>query len=56
METLLHSCAEVREPIKLFEMVSGVGLGIRVLYGRPCARSERGGLVLFGLIGLNGVF
>jgi len=32
METLLHSCAEVREPIELsFGMVSDVGPGIYVL-------------------------
>jgi len=56
MGTSLHSCAEVRELIKLFfGMVSRVGLGIRVLDGRQRVPRERG-LGLFGPIGLNGAF
>jgi len=40
MRTLLHSCAEVREPIDLsFGVVSAVGSGIGVLdRGRRAAR------------------
>jgi len=57
MGTLLHICAEVHEPIELsFGLVSGVGLGIRVLDGRPRAPREREVLGFYGPIGLNGVF
>jgi len=45
MGTLLHSCAEVREPIELsFGVVSGIGSGIHILDG--CARVKRKGLIL----------
>jgi len=48
MGTLLHSCAEVREPIELsFSVVSGVGPGIDVLYGVHVAQGER---VNFGVV------
>jgi len=41
----MHNCAEVHEPIKLsFEMVSRVGLGIRVLDGDSGAPRGRGGV------------
>jgi len=43
METLLHTCAKVREPIQLlFGVVSGVSLGILVLGGGPGAPRGRG--------------
>jgi len=43
MGPLLHSCAEVREPIELsFGMVSGVDPGIDVLGGGPRASRRRG--------------
>ena len=42
--TLLHSCAEVCEPIKLlFGVVSGVGRGMGVLDGGPHDPSGRCG-------------
>ena len=38
---LLHSCAEVHEPVKLsFGVVSGVGPGIHVLHGVHVAQGE----------------
>jgi len=41
MGNLLHSCAKVHEPIELsFGVVSGVGLGIRVLDRGPGAPLE----------------
>jgi len=46
---LLHSCAEVREPIELsFEVVSRVGPGIDVLDGGRCAASKGKGRGLGG--------
>jgi len=43
MGTLLHRCVEVRTAIELlFGMVSGVGPGIHVLEGNPCASRGRG--------------
>jgi len=45
---LLHSCAEVHEPIELsFWEVSGVGLVIRVLNGGPRAPRGKGGFGSF---------
>ena len=47
--TLLHSCVEVHEPIKLlFGMVSVVGPGIGVLDGVDMLQGERGVLVFSG--------
>jgi len=46
--TLLHSCAEVREPIKLsFGVVSGVGPGIYVLDGVHVPQKEGSVLGIF---------
>jgi len=44
MGTLLHSCAEMRELIKLsLGVVSGVGFIILVLHGGPGAPRGKGG-------------
>jgi len=57
MGTLLHSCAEVREPIELsFGVVSGVGGWMGELNGVHVPQGEggfRGGLAS---IGFNGEF
>jgi len=51
MGTLLRSCAEMRELIKLsFGVVSGVGPGIDVLYGVHVAQGK-GWIWGFALIG-----
>jgi len=43
--TVWHSYAKVHEPIELsFGVVSGVGPGIGVLDGGPCAQRGSGGL------------
>jgi len=53
MGTLLHSCAEVLEPIELsFGVVCGVGPGIGLLHGFDVLQE---GAVLVSM-GFNGVF
>jgi len=55
METLLHSCANVCEPIELsFRVLNGVDLGTCVLDGRPGAPRGRAVLGDFCPVGLNG--
>jgi len=57
MGTSLHSCAKVRELIKLsFEVVSGVGQRMGVLDVNLYSLWERGGIGVFRPISLNGVF
>jgi len=63
MGTLLRSCADVREPIKLsFGEVSGVGPGIHVLDGVHMPQKEGAVLGIYqhlcpiGLNGQNGIF
>jgi len=59
MGPLLHSCAEMREPIELsFGVVSGVP-GIHVLDGGPPASMGKGGFwgrLPYWPNGFNGVF
>ena len=57
MGTLWCSCVKVCKEIELsFGVVSGVGLGIRVLDGRPCAlrRTRVSGVI--APIGFNSIF
>jgi len=54
MGTLLHSCAKVREPIKLsFGVVSVAGPGIGVLDGVNVVEKERAVSWGFSPIGVN---
>jgi len=60
MGNLLHRCVKVRTAIELsFGTVSGVGPGIHVLDGSPCASRAVSGMVFgilqnFSCIDLNG--
>ena len=48
MDTLLHSCGKVHEPMELsFEVVNRVDRGMGALEGGPCAPLDEGLWILF---------